>query len=51
MVGLGGGSISTYLGRAMPQVQIDVVELDPGPQQLAHRAPPFFSTPASTRYS
>jgi spermidine synthase len=30
MVGLGGGSISTYLGRAMPQVQIDVVELDPG---------------------
>jgi spermidine synthase len=30
MVGLGGGSISTYLGRAMPEVQIDVVELDPG---------------------
>jgi spermidine synthase len=30
MVGLGGGSISTYLGRAMPGVQIDVVELDPG---------------------
>ncbi len=30
MVGLGGGSISTYLGRAMPDVQIDVVELDPG---------------------
>ena len=30
MIGLGGGSISTYLGRAMPDVQIDVVELDPG---------------------
>jgi predicted membrane-bound spermidine synthase len=30
MIGLGAGSISTYLGRAMPDVQIDVVELDPG---------------------
>ena len=30
MVGLGAGSISTYLGRAMPNVQIDVVELDGG---------------------
>ena len=30
MIGLGGGSISTYLGRAMPQVQIDTVEIDPG---------------------
>jgi spermidine synthase len=30
MVGLGAGSISTYLGRAMADVQIDVVELDPG---------------------
>jgi len=30
MVGLGAGSISTYLARAMPNVQIDVVELDPG---------------------
>ncbi|HML14852.1 MAG TPA: fused MFS/spermidine synthase [Xanthobacteraceae bacterium] len=30
MVGLGAGSISTYLGRAMPDAQIDVVELDPG---------------------
>jgi spermidine synthase len=30
MVGLGAGSISTYLGRAMPDVRIDVVELDPG---------------------
>jgi spermidine synthase len=30
MIGLGAGSISTYLGRAIPDVQIDVVELDPG---------------------
>ena len=30
MIGLGAGSISTYLGRAMPDTQIDVVELDPG---------------------
>ncbi|HXW26603.1 MAG TPA: fused MFS/spermidine synthase [Xanthobacteraceae bacterium] len=30
MVGLGAGSISTYIGRAMPDVQIDCVELDPG---------------------
>ena len=37
MVGLGGGSISTYLGRAMPQVQIDVVELDPGVIAAGHR--------------
>lgn len=30
MVGLGAGSISTYLTRAMPQASIDVVELDGG---------------------
>jgi len=30
MIGLGAGSISTYLARAMRQAQIDVVELDPG---------------------
>jgi spermidine synthase len=30
MVGLGAGVVSTYLGRAMPDLQIDVVELDPG---------------------
>jgi spermidine synthase len=30
MVGLGAGSISTYLARAIPDVRIDVVELDPG---------------------
>ena len=30
MIGLGGGSISTYLGRYMPEVAIDTVEIDPG---------------------
>jgi spermidine synthase len=30
MIGLGAGSISTYLARALPDAQIDVVELDPG---------------------
>jgi predicted membrane-bound spermidine synthase len=30
MVGLGAGSISTYLGRAMPDLVIDSVEIDPG---------------------
>ena len=30
MIGLGGGSITTYLGRAMPDVTIDAIELDPG---------------------
>lgn len=30
MIGLGGGSLSTYLARAMPQVEIDTVEIDPG---------------------
>jgi spermidine synthase len=30
MIGLGGGAISTYLGRAMPDATIDTVEVDPG---------------------
>jgi spermidine synthase len=30
MVGLGGGSISTYLGRFLPEAAIDTVEIDPG---------------------
>ena len=30
MIGLGGGSISTYLALAMPEVAIDTIELDPG---------------------
>jgi predicted membrane-bound spermidine synthase len=30
MLGLGGGSISTYLGRFMPDSEITVIEVDPG---------------------
>jgi spermidine synthase len=30
MIGLGAGSVSTYLGRAIPDLRIDAVELDPG---------------------
>jgi spermidine synthase len=30
MLGLGGGSISTYLGRSMPELAMTTVELDPG---------------------
>lgn len=30
MIGLGGGSISSYLGRFMPEAVIDTVEIDPG---------------------
>ncbi len=30
MIGLGGGTISTYLGRYMPETAIDIVEIDPG---------------------
>jgi spermidine synthase len=35
MLGLGGGSISTYLGRFMPDVAIDTVEIDPGVTKAA----------------
>jgi predicted membrane-bound spermidine synthase len=30
MLGLGGGSISTYLGRSLPEAAITTVEIDPG---------------------
>jgi spermidine synthase len=30
MIGLGGGSISMYLGRFMPDARVDTVEIDPG---------------------
>jgi spermidine synthase len=39
MIGLGGGSISTYYGRAMPDVHIDTVELD---QRVIDVAKQFF---------
>lgn len=30
MIGLGGGSVSSYLGRHMPETSIDTIEIDPG---------------------
>ena len=30
MIGLGAGSMSTYLARAMPDVTVDTIEIDPG---------------------
>jgi spermidine synthase len=35
MLGLGGGSISTYLGRFLPEASITTVEIDPGVIQAA----------------
>jgi spermidine synthase len=46
MIGLGAGSISTYLGRALPDVQIDVVELDPG---LVAASKKYFGLQATDR--
>jgi spermidine synthase len=37
MLGLGGGTISTYLGRRMPDVPIDTVEIDPGVIEAAKK--------------
>jgi predicted membrane-bound spermidine synthase len=37
MLGLGGGSISTYLGRFMPEAAITTVEIDPGVISAAKR--------------
>src|ERR1051325_7037835 len=30
IIGLGGGSISSYLGRFLPQAEIETIEVDPG---------------------
>jgi predicted membrane-bound spermidine synthase len=37
MLGLGGGAISTYLGRFLPDATIDTVELDPGVIDVARK--------------
>jgi spermidine synthase len=37
MIGLGGGSISTYLGRHMPDLPIDTVEIDPAVVNVAKK--------------
>jgi spermidine synthase len=46
MIGLGAGSVSTYLARAMPQARIDVVEIDPGVVSAAHK---YFGVEATDR--
>jgi spermidine synthase len=46
MIGLGGGSISTYLGRAIPDAEIDTVEIDPGVIDVARK---FFGIKDSPR--
>ncbi len=46
MLGLGGGSISTYLGRFMPEAAITTVEIDPG---VITAAKTYFGLRESTR--
>jgi len=45
MLGLGGGSMSTYLGRFMPDATIDTVELDPGVLTAAKKYFGILETP------
>jgi spermidine synthase len=46
MIGLGGGSISSYLGRFLPDAEIDTVEVDPG---VITAAKNFFGMKETTR--
>jgi spermidine synthase len=46
MIGLGGGSISTYYGRAMPDVTIDAIELD---QRVIDVAKKYFAIRETSR--
>jgi spermidine synthase len=46
MIGLGGGSISSYLGRFLPDATIDTVEVDPGVIAAAKK---YFGMKATTR--
>jgi spermidine synthase len=45
MLGLGGGSISTYLGRFLPGATIETVELDPGVLAAAKKYFGILETP------
>jgi spermidine synthase len=47
MIGLGAGAVSTYLLRAMPEVEIDVVELDRGVVSTAEK---YFGLRATNRH-
>src|SRR3954463_15427577 len=46
MIGLGGGTISSYLGRFLPDAQIDTIEVDPG---VITAAKTFFGIKESPR--
>src|SRR5215204_3184448 len=46
MIGLGGGSISTYLGRFMPEVTIDTLEID---RRVIETAKKYFGLRESAR--
>lgn len=46
MIGLGAGSISTYVARAIPDARIDIVELDPG---VIHAAKTYFGVQETER--
>jgi len=46
MIGLGGGSISSYLGRFMPEATIDTVEID---RRVIEAAKTYFGLRASER--
>jgi predicted membrane-bound spermidine synthase len=46
MIGLGGGSISTYLGRFMPQTAIDTIEID---RRVIETAKKYFGLRESAR--
>jgi spermidine synthase len=46
MIGLGGGTISSYLGRFLPEAQIDTIEVDPG---VITAAKTFFGIKESPR--
>jgi predicted membrane-bound spermidine synthase len=46
MIGLGGGSISTYLGRFMPETTIDTIEID---RRVIEAAKKYFGLRASDR--
>jgi spermidine synthase len=45
MIGLGGGTISSYLGHFLPEAQVDTVEVDPGVIKAAKKYFGLIETP------
>jgi len=48
MIGLGGGSTTSYMARAIPDLKVDVVEIDPGVITAARK---YFDLCNSDRYN